>query len=702
MFKNNFIGHLSLRTLLGLVVGSIGTLLALCCLYFLVIAGQNVVTNRRIALYAQANEGVYQMTQRGFLERAQYLTQYGRTEIPAPEDRAILKKRRASMDEAYAPAMTLLEGIDDDNLRPLVKRLHEDRDKMIELQAGLEAGLGLPKAERNPELGKKWSEVGLQEIADLNALAKVLETDLIGKDGLVDRFIGVKQQSVIMRLEGGVEVQEVASALLGGHGLDVAAQVALGEHRGQAAAAWRLINFTLTLPGNPASLKAAAAIAADKYFGASFKERQVVLKAFADGTKPDVVPSEWVTNGVANLTTLAQVGDSALDAAVQRAQSLEQRSYVILVAAAIALIGVIGFVVYGLRLVGRRVSLPITSLTNAIGGLARQDYSSDILEWSRDDEIGHMRDALVVLRDNARKELEAERRREAEQAAALKRAQEIEASCHRFEEKMRASLSAVGVANDQLSQSSLTMSGAADLAYDRTKSVEGAANDASEGVNAVSAATEELTKSIQEIGRQTSRSSDIAAQAVEKAQDTSKAIEVLSQASQKIDAIIEMINGIAKQTNMLALNATIEAARAGEAGKGFAVVADEVKGLANQTATATGEITRQILQIQTMTREAVGDVGVIGEVIGEISGITEAIAAAVEEQGAATADIARTIQSVAEATTVISSSIGELTVTADQSRESAHQVGKTSDAASSQVDQVRQEIALFLETIRAA
>ena len=93
------------------------------------------------------------------------------------------------------------------------------------------------------------------------------------------------------------------------------------------------------------------------------------------------------------------------------------------------------------------------------------------------------------------------------------------------------------------------------------------------------------------------------------------------------------------QRSGLALEA-VEAARAGDAGKGFAVVASEVKSLANQTARATEDITKQIAHMQAATENTVHSIHGISTTITEMNGISNDIAAAVEQQGAATAEIA--------------------------------------------------------------
>jgi len=196
--------------------------------------------------------------------------------------------------------------------------------------------------------------------------------------------------------------------------------------------------------------------------------------------------------------------------------------------------------------------------------------------------------------------------------------------------------------------------------------------------SAVAAAAEELSSSVQEISRQVGRSASIATEAVSAADRSNTMVQGLSEAANKIGDVVNLINDIASQTNLLALNATIEAARAGEAGKGFAVVASEVKNLANQTAKATEEISAQIGDIQTATKDTVDAIEGIGATIREISEISTTISSAVEEQNASTQEVARNIQGVTEASNKAGKAAGQVL-------DAASELSTQSDALGGQV-----------------
>lgn len=254
----------------------------------------------------------------------------------------------------------------------------------------------------------------------------------------------------------------------------------------------------------------------------------------------------------------------------------------------------------------------------------------------------------------------------------------------------------------ELESSAGALTRTADTTQQLSSVVAAASEEASANVQSVASATEQLGASVNEISRQVQESSRIAGEAVGQAEKTDARITQLSQAASRIGDVVKLITAIAEQTNLLALNATIEAARAGEAGRGFAVVAQEVKALASQTAKATDEISTQIAGMQAATQDSVAAIKEIGGTINRISEIASTIAAAVEEQGAATQEIARNVQEAAQGTAQVASNIGDVNKGAAETGSASSQVLSSAQALSTQGSNLKSEVEKFLETVRAA
>jgi methyl-accepting chemotaxis protein len=269
-----------------------------------------------------------------------------------------------------------------------------------------------------------------------------------------------------------------------------------------------------------------------------------------------------------------------------------------------------------------------------------------------------------------------------------------------FETNVKGVVDQVAAAAAEMRATADGLSAMADESLAEANGVAAAAEQATSNVATVASASEEMAASVAEIGRQVTESARIAAEAVGEAERTNATIQGLSEASARIGDVVKLISEIASQTNLLALNATIEAARAGEAGKGFAVVASEVKNLANQTAKATGDIAAQIQAIQTSTEEAVRAIQGIGRTIGQINQISGAIAAAVEEQGAATAEISRNVQEAATGTREVSHAIQRVSASAGETGSGAAQVRDAAAELSLQAERLAGQADSFLVAVK--
>jgi methyl-accepting chemotaxis protein len=287
--------------------------------------------------------------------------------------------------------------------------------------------------------------------------------------------------------------------------------------------------------------------------------------------------------------------------------------------------------------------------------------------------------AVDVFRSNAIERRRLEEASEKTRQQELQRQGSLEQHVHRFRGVISQVVESLGRETDTMRAAAQTLSQAASSASAEAVSASQASMGAAGNAQAVAAAAEQLSASIREISQQTQRTSTIAAETADAAQRSDRDIAGLAEAAQRIGSVIELIRAIADQTNLLALNATIEAARAGESGRGFAIVASEVKTLATQTAKATEEIAVQIGSMQTSTRVAVDSIRTITHKVAEIHSLTSSIAAAVEQQDAATREISQNVLMAADGSRVAARNVDGVTSASEQTRRESDQVLGTAD-----------------------
>lgn len=210
--------------------------------------------------------------------------------------------------------------------------------------------------------------------------------------------------------------------------------------------------------------------------------------------------------------------------------------------------------------------------------------------------------------------------------------------------------------------------------------VAAATEQAATNIAVVSSATKDMTSTINGIAKSTEKAQEITKTAVREASSASEKVDALGRAAVEIGKVTEAITEISEQTNLLALNATIEAARAGEAGKGFAVVANEIKGLAQQTALATGEIKNRIHSIQESTDATIQQIQLITQVIDEINTIVSSIVAAVDEQSATTNEIAENINQASIGIQEVTANVAQVSLVSTTVAQDIAEVSQANDS----------------------
>ncbi len=688
------------------LIQSVIVLMSTCMMALLCVSAWNswerLAVTSRISVVADASSNLFKAMHNLRSDRASTIRSLNDDALVQPDIGKYLRDSR----DAEMPAMRAAAGVLDAVEFPDQKTLVPEFSRLIQTMTALEAeswdAMHKPKASRRPAIAKEYAEVTASLLETMDKISIRLAAAVNHSDAVTDQLLMIKQVAWLLRNAAGETSLMISTGLGAGHVAPDAHQT-YTKYVGRIEAAWNALETVAAGAQLPPHFIEAMAEAKTAYFDPQYLAlRDRLLNALVTGEKPEMTANQWSPYTVGRMIAAVTVAERALDAAREYTtaqHTLAKRSLalqLVLLASALAL------TVGTMMAVTRRVIRPLHTMRDAMLKVAAGDLTVDTGYAQRRDEIGALAGALETFKQQAADKLRIEEQERERNTGAAARQRSIEAYVGEFESMVRQTLDQLDDASGQMRTTSAGLSDVSNQTNARVQIAERASGEASMSVDSVASASVELSASIDDISRQASHAAGIASRAVNRARETDDTVQGLAKTAARIGEVVGLINSIAAQTNLLALNATIEAARAGEAGRGFAVVASEVKSLASQTAKATDDISEQIADIQKVAGDAIDAIKGIGNIIGEVNEVATAIAAAVEEQGAATQEITRSTQHAAQGTKNVSENITGVKTDADAAAAAAENVKRASETLETQSHQLGSQVTQFLSKICAA
>jgi methyl-accepting chemotaxis protein len=249
-------------------------------------------------------------------------------------------------------------------------------------------------------------------------------------------------------------------------------------------------------------------------------------------------------------------------------------------------------------------------------------------------------------------------------------------------EQLASNVHTMAAAAEQVSMNVVSISSASEEISVNVGTISSASETTAHNVCGVSSTIKKAVPTLAAAAKDTQEGSQVAARAMDLAGKATATMNALDRSAGEIGKVTEAIKMIALQTNLLALNATIEATSAGEAGKGFAVVAHEIKELAQQSARAAEDIAQKIEAVQGSTRDAVGAIASVAEIMGSINTSAGRISEAVRKVTDGAHADAQRLEEASEGVRHIAASIAEVSKGAtDMSRNAAEAAKGANDVS---------------------
>ena len=270
------------------------------------------------------------------------------------------------------------------------------------------------------------------------------------------------------------------------------------------------------------------------------------------------------------------------------------------------------------------------------------------------------------------------------------------ASIHGMEQQLRDMIRKIHSEAEQVASGSTELSASAQELSATSQSLSENTNRQSAGAERISAAVTEFSASIEQVSRSVDSAEGQALSAVNATEDgdragqaTAESMQAITQATAHITQAVQVIQEIARQTNLLSLNAAIEAAKAGAMGKGFAVVAEEIRKLAERSGTSAKEISvlvdealRAVNQGQDTVGKTVDALKSIRGYIGSFSTMMGEIKSATTEQARTSVEVAQQIDQSSHQTIQNAAGLSQVTATVEEIARTAAELARIAEQLS--------------------